>query len=132
MKNGWKNSAGKDVENRDLVEPIVSRICEREACKAKTKFQWIKGHANDPGNAAADALAVNGSRTSTPELRRQIEFSTTLMSPIKTRDEWNQVKKQEREDREEDQVFDNVSAEQSMNQVSPHFAVANAPVQNTS
>lgn len=131
LRNGWKNSAGKDVENRDLVEPIVSRVCEREACKAKTKFQWIKGHANDPGNVAADQLAVNGSRHSTPELRGQIEFSSTLMSPIKTREEWEQVKKQERIEKEEDEVFDNVSAEQSMNQASPHFTAVNAPPQNT-
>lgn len=75
---GWKNSSGKDVENRDLIEPILARIREREMCKAKTKFQWIKGHANDPGNVAADQLAVQGSRTSTPELRNVREFSETL------------------------------------------------------
>lgn len=126
LRNGWKNSAGKDVENRDLVEPIVSRVCEREACKAKTKFQWIKGHANDPGNVAADQLAVNGSRSSTPDLRGRIEFSTTLTSPIKSREQWEQVKKQEREDKDEDKVFDNVSAEKSMTQASPHFTAVNA------
>ncbi|KAH7411842.1 ribonuclease H-like domain-containing protein [Phaeosphaeria sp. MPI-PUGE-AT-0046c] len=67
--NNWKSSSGKDVENRDLVEPIIARIRERELCRAKTDFQWIKGHANDPGNTAADLLAVQGSRCSTPELR---------------------------------------------------------------
>lgn len=112
------------------MEPIVSRVCEREACKAKTKFQWIKGHANDPGNVAADLLAVQGSRQSTPQLRGEIEFSTTLISPIKSREEWEQVKKQEQAEKEEDEVFDNVSAEQSMNQVSPHFTAVNAPAQN--
>jgi ribonuclease HI len=127
LKNGWKNSAGKDVENRDLVEPIVSRVCEREVCKAKTKFKWIKGHANDPGNVAADQLAVQGSRSSTPQLRGEIEFSTTLMSPIKTKEEWEQVKKQEREEKEADEIFDNVSVEQSMDQTSPHFTAVNTP-----
>lgn len=77
-KKGWKNSAGKDVENKDLIEPIIARIRERNMCRAKTKFQWIKGHANDPGNVAADALAVQGSRYSTPELRNAREFSETL------------------------------------------------------
>ncbi|XPS67853.1 Ribonuclease H [Ascochyta lentis] len=131
LRNGWKSSAGKDVENRDLVEPIVSRVCEREACKAKTKFQWIKGHANDPGNVAADQLAVNGSRYSTPELRGQIEFSTTLISPIKTKEEWEQVKKQEREDREDDALFDTAFVEQSMDQASPHFTAVNMSAQTT-
>ncbi|KAF1926626.1 RnaseH-domain-containing protein [Didymella exigua CBS 183.55] len=127
LKNGWKNSVGKDVENRDLVEPIVSRVCEREACKAKTKFQWIKGHANDPGNVAADELAVQGSRSSTPQLRGEIEFSTTLTSPIKTKEEWDQIKKQEREEKEADDIFDNVSAEQFMNQTSSYFTAVNTP-----
>ncbi|KAJ8115004.1 hypothetical protein OPT61_g3243 [Boeremia exigua] len=129
LKNGWKNSAGKDVENRDLVEPIISRVCEREACKAKTKFQWIKGHANDPGNVAADQLAVQGSRQSTPQLRGEIEFSTTLTGPIKTREEWEQVKRQEREEKEEDAAFDSVIAEQSMDLTSSHFTAVNAPAQ---
>jgi ribonuclease HI len=67
--NNWKSSVGKDVENKDLVEPIIARIRERHMCRAKTDFKWIKGHANDPGNVAADLLAVQGSRNSTPELR---------------------------------------------------------------
>jgi ribonuclease HI len=129
LRNGWKNSAGKDVENRDLVEPIVSRVCEREACKAKTKLKWIKGHANDPGNVAADQLAVQGSRSSTPRLRGEIEFSTTLMGPIKTKEEWEHIKKQEREEREADDLFDDVSTEQSVNQTSPHFTAVNTPAQ---
>jgi ribonuclease HI len=69
MRNNWKNSAGNSVENRDLIEPIIARKREREMCGAKTDFKWIKGHANDPGNTAADLLAVQGSRFSTPELR---------------------------------------------------------------
>jgi ribonuclease HI len=67
--NNWKSSAGKDVENRDLVEPIIARIRERKMCRAETAFKWIKGHSNDPGNSAADLLAVQGSRNSTPDLR---------------------------------------------------------------
>lgn len=112
MRNQWKTSTGKDVENRDLVEPIVSRICEREACKAKTKLQWIKGHANDPGNVAADELAVKGSRHSTPELRNAVEFSVTLRSPIKTKEEWATEKKNEKEDTEYDAIFRSLPADE--------------------
>lgn len=83
-QKGWKNSQGKPVENRDLIEPIIARIRERDMCRAKTKFKWIKGHANDPGNIAADALAVNGSRLSTPELRNGQEISVTLNPSIRT------------------------------------------------
>lgn len=60
--NGWLTSAKKPVENKDLVEQIVNRIDERSAAGGTTEFKWLKGHANDPGNVAADALAVNGAR----------------------------------------------------------------------
>ena len=61
-KNGWKTSAGKAVENRDLVETILARIEERGNLQTQTIFDWIKGHANHPGNVEADKLAVNGAR----------------------------------------------------------------------
>jgi ribonuclease HI len=79
-KNNWKSSSGKAVENRDLIEPILARIRERESCRAKTNFKWIKGHANDPGNIEADLLAVQGSRNSTPALRLENikDISATL------------------------------------------------------
>jgi ribonuclease HI len=84
--NNWKSSSGKDVENKDLVEPIIARIREREMCRAKTEFKWIKGHSNDPGNCAADLLAVQGSRNSTPDLRNADirTISDTLNSLTKT------------------------------------------------
>jgi ribonuclease HI len=57
---GWVGSNRKPVENRDLVEEILRRIRDRELCKSKTDFKWVKGHGSDPGNVAADALAVRG------------------------------------------------------------------------
>lgn len=59
-QNGWKTSTGKSVENRDLVEPILERLRERALAGGKTELRWVKGHANDEGNVAADALAVEG------------------------------------------------------------------------
>ena len=61
-KNGWRTSAGKAVENKDLVENILSKIEERNALKVQTAFEWIKGHAQNPGNVEADRLAVEGAR----------------------------------------------------------------------
>ena len=61
-RNNWKTSTGRAVENRDLVEEIVRKIAERDALGVKTSFEWVKGHAADPGNSAADQLAVNGAR----------------------------------------------------------------------
>lgn len=62
QRNGWKTKTGKSVENKDLVENILNRIDERKGLKVQTKFEWIKGHANHPGNVEADELAVHGAR----------------------------------------------------------------------
>lgn len=61
-KNGWKTAAGKPVENKDIVENVLAKIEERNDLKVQTLFEWIKGHANHPGNVEADKLAVNGAR----------------------------------------------------------------------
>ncbi|KAH8593260.1 ribonuclease H-like domain-containing protein [Bisporella sp. PMI_857] len=63
QKNGWRNSKGEDVMNRDLIESIRELIDSRDRNGAKTNFEWVKGHSNDPSNEAADRLAVAGART---------------------------------------------------------------------
>lgn len=59
-KNNWKNAAKKDVMNQDIIRPLVAKKREREAAGATTEFEWVKGHATDPGNIAADRLANMG------------------------------------------------------------------------
>ncbi|KIW28807.1 uncharacterized protein PV07_04677 [Cladophialophora immunda] len=59
-KNGWVNTKGKPVENKDLVMDIRERIEEREHLGKLTYFVWVKGHTDNPGNIAADRLAVQG------------------------------------------------------------------------
>lgn len=80
--NNWVNSAGKAVENKDLVSKIIDMLEERyrinkhrvddeddasgeghwERGPASVKFVWVKGHAKDEGNNAADELAVAAAR----------------------------------------------------------------------
>lgn len=60
VKNGWVNSKGKPVENRDLVQDIRDKLEERDLLGKATYFVWVKGHASDAGNIAADRLAVEG------------------------------------------------------------------------
>jgi len=57
-RNGWKNAAGKAVENKDIIENVLSRIEERNRVKVRTDFEWIKGHSGANGNEEADKLAV--------------------------------------------------------------------------
>ncbi|KAH8657055.1 ribonuclease H-like domain-containing protein [Tricladium varicosporioides] len=59
-RNDWRTSDNKAVTNKDLVVEIRKLLNEREKEGAETEFTWIKGHDNDPGNEAADRLAVAG------------------------------------------------------------------------
>jgi ribonuclease HI len=61
-RNNWMTQDRKPVENRDLVESILVQIEERTELKVKTLFEWVKGHDKDPGNEAADQLAVQGAQ----------------------------------------------------------------------
>ena len=63
QQNGWLNAKGKSVENRDLVKEIRVALGEREEGGRGTYFVWVKGHAGDEGNVAADRLAVDGAMT---------------------------------------------------------------------
>lgn len=60
-KNGWRTKDG-EVKNKDLVKAIRDRLEDREANNAPTQFIWVKGHSKDPGNDAADMLAVAGAK----------------------------------------------------------------------
>jgi len=60
QKNGWTTSGKEPVLNKDLVVDIRKLIDQRDAAGSTTEMTWIKGHDNDPGNEAADKLAVAG------------------------------------------------------------------------
>ena len=99
--NEWLNSARKPVENRDLIQKVLDMLDERfrlnkhrlvdydeddddaeiiavvrgpwEKGPAGVKFVWVKGHAKDEGNNAADQLAVDGARVAR-ELGEDVEL----------------------------------------------------------
>lgn len=50
---GWKNSRKEPVANRDLWEPFVDLVEQRDVT-----FEWVKGHSGDPMNELVDSLAV--------------------------------------------------------------------------
>ena len=74
-RNNWMTKDNKPVENRDLIESILVKIEERNELKVKTLFQWIKGHNRDPGNEAADRLAVNGAHEGVRQKAEALEVS---------------------------------------------------------
>lgn len=72
----------KPVENRDLIESILVKIEERNGLKVKTLFEWIKGHNRDPGNEAADRLAVNGAQKGVLEKTEALEASQVVPDEV--------------------------------------------------
>lgn len=54
-RNGWKTSAKKPVKNQDLWQTLDALAEARSVT-----WSWVKGHAGDEGNEAADALARAG------------------------------------------------------------------------
>ena len=54
-RNGWKTSDRKPVKNADLWQ-ILDKARENH----RVEWHWVKGHADNPGNQRADALANRG------------------------------------------------------------------------
>jgi ribonuclease HI len=54
-RRGWRTAAKQPVKNMELWQSLdeVSQIHRIEWC-------WVRGHAGDPGNEKADALANEG------------------------------------------------------------------------
>ena len=52
---GWKTAAKKPVKNQDLWEALDALIQGHDVT-----WQWVKGHAGEPMNERADALARAG------------------------------------------------------------------------
>ena len=55
QQNGWKTSDRKAVKNADLWREL-----EALADRHTIRWHWVRGHADDPGNLQADALANRG------------------------------------------------------------------------
>ena len=54
-RNGWQTSDKKPVKNADLWQRLDAAVKAHQI-----EWVWVKGHAGDPGNERADALANRG------------------------------------------------------------------------
>ena len=53
--NGWRTAAKKAVKNSDLWMQLDELQRAHDV-----RWEWVKGHADDPGNERADRLAREG------------------------------------------------------------------------
>lgn len=56
IRNGWRNSKGQPVANKELWVELLELLWE-----TNVTFRWVKGHSGDAGNEAADVLATEAS-----------------------------------------------------------------------
>jgi ribonuclease HI len=54
---GWKTAAKQPVKNVDLWQQLDALV---HTAGHEIEWRWVKGHAGDPGNERADALANRG------------------------------------------------------------------------
>lgn len=55
QRNGWLTANKEPVRNRDLIERAGELY---DSVGVSMCFEWVKGHAGNAGNCAADALAT--------------------------------------------------------------------------
>lgn len=55
IRRGWRTADNKPVKNADLWRALAAQA-ERHVID----WRWVRGHAGDPGNERADALANRG------------------------------------------------------------------------
>ncbi|MGQ3002237.1 MAG: ribonuclease HI [Hydrogenophaga sp.] len=56
-RKGWVTAAKQPVKNADLWRKLDGLV---HAGPHQIEWHWVKGHAGDPGNERADALANRG------------------------------------------------------------------------
>ena len=52
QKKGWRTADNKPVKNVELWQALIVATARHQVT-----WKWVKGHAGDPGNERADALA---------------------------------------------------------------------------
>lgn len=54
-RNGWRTADKKPVKNAELWRALDEQVARHDVT-----WRWVKGHAGNPGNERADALANLG------------------------------------------------------------------------
>src|SRR6185503_2248006 len=58
--HAWKRRAWRTVDKKDVKNADLWRELEAQASRHEVEWHWVKGHAGQPENERADALANKG------------------------------------------------------------------------
>ncbi|KAF7307246.1 Ribonuclease H [Mycena indigotica] len=87
IRNGWRTSAGP-VLNKELIQYVLAHLDNRKTRGQEIVLQYVKGHSGNPGNDAADALAVAGTfLPQTPErdwVKLKAELERSQQQEVRT------------------------------------------------
>ena len=62
-RNGWRNSKGDPVANRDLIEQLLALLEARAAAGTRTDLRWVRAHNGAWRNENADQRAREAAGT---------------------------------------------------------------------
>ena len=71
--NGWKRNKKEKALNPDLWAKLLKLLDIHEV-----DLRWVKGHAGNPGNERADALAVAASKGGSLAIDEEYEAQTNI------------------------------------------------------
>ena len=74
-KNGWRTADKKPVKNGELWQEL-----DRLVSQHQIDWRWVKGHAGDPGNEKADALANLGVEAARGGIRSMHHLQSIVFS----------------------------------------------------
>ena len=78
-ENNWKNSAGKPVKNRDIIEPLLEALKKHRISFYFTKAHTGKTDGKSVGNWHANKLATGGTEMQGKKKKRKKEINLNLV-----------------------------------------------------
>ncbi len=79
-KTKWTRSNGQPVLNVDLWKKLTKLGKKIQSSRLRLKIRWVKGHAKDPHNKAADKLAKQSARDALLSPRPVVKVRRKLTS----------------------------------------------------
>jgi ribonuclease HI len=91
QKSRWRNQQGKPILNADLWKRLLKVAKRLYSARTRLEFRWVRGHAKDEHNIAADKLAKQSARSAVEppltvvQVRRKLSSEQTRAGSVAMR-----------------------------------------------